>query len=86
MKIRQINKGCIEEKRTTKSLLLVLNTSLDRQPVNSSEDRRNVIFMSFEHKSYLASIEKLETLPAGTKPRTSHHSSPGGERRGKRKR
>ena len=28
----------------------------------------------------------LETLPAGTKPRASHHRSPGGERRGKRKR
>ena len=26
------------------------------------------------------SVEKLETLPAGTKPRTSHHQSPGGER------
>ena len=32
------------------------------------------------------SVEKLETLPAGTKPRTSHHRSPGGERRKKRKR
>ena len=32
------------------------------------------------------SVEELETLPAGTKPRTSHHRSPGGERRGKRKR
>ena len=32
------------------------------------------------------SAEKLETLPAGTKPRTSHIRSPGGERRGKRKR
>ena len=30
--------------------------------------------------------EKLETLPAGTKPRTSQHRSPGGERRGQRKR
>ena len=28
---------------------------------------------------------ELEILPAGTKPRTSHHRSPGGERRGKRK-
>ena len=28
----------------------------------------------------------LETLPAGTKPGTSHHRSPGGERRGTRKR
>ena len=27
------------------------------------------------------SVEKLETLPAGTKPRTSHHWSPEGERR-----
>ena len=27
------------------------------------------------------SVEKLETLPAGTKPRTSHHRSPAGERR-----
>ena len=26
------------------------------------------------------------SLPAGTKPRTSHHRSPGEERRGKRKR
>ena len=34
----------------------------------------------------LWSVEELETLPAGTKPRTSHHRSPGGERRGKRKR
>ena len=31
-------------------------------------------------------VEELETLPAGTKPRTSLHRSPGGERRGKRKR
>ena len=31
-------------------------------------------------------IEELETLHAGTKPRTSHHRSPGGERRWKRKR
>ena len=30
--------------------------------------------------------EELETLPAGTKPRTSHHRSPGGDRRGKRNR
>ena len=29
---------------------------------------------------------EVQTLPAGTKPRTSHHRSPGGERRGKRKR
>ena len=28
-------------------------------------------------------VENLETLPAGTKSRTSHHRSPGGERRGK---
>ena len=29
---------------------------------------------------------KLETLPVGTEPRTSHHRSPEGEGRGKRKR
>ena len=34
----------------------------------------------------ILSVEELETLPAGTKPRTSHYRSPGGERRGKRKR
>ena len=34
----------------------------------------------------IRSVEELETLPAGTKPRTSHHRSPGGDRRGKRKR
>ena len=34
----------------------------------------------------IRSFEELETLPAATKPRTSHHRSPGGERRGKRKR
>ena len=33
----------------------------------------------------IRSVEELETLPAGTKPRTSHHRSPGEERRGKRK-
>ena len=33
----------------------------------------------------ILNVEKLETLPAGTKPRTSHHRSPGGERRGNRK-
>ena len=33
----------------------------------------------------ILSVEELETLPAGTKPRTLHHWSPGGERRGKRK-
>ena len=32
------------------------------------------------------SVEELETLSAGTKPSTSHHWSPGGERPGKRKR
>ena len=32
------------------------------------------------------SADEAETLPAGTKPRTSHHRSPGGERRWKRKR
>ena len=30
--------------------------------------------------------EALQTLPAGTKPRASHHRSPGGERRGQKKR
>ena len=29
------------------------------------------------------SVEELESLPAGTKPRASHYGSPGGERRGK---
>ena len=43
------------------------------------------------HHMWLASrkiwsVEELETLPAGTKPRTSHHRSPGGERREKSKR
>ena len=33
----------------------------------------------------IGSVEELETLPAGSKPRTLHHRSPGGERRGKRK-
>ena len=31
------------------------------------------------------SVEELETLPAGTKPRTSRHQSPGGERNRKSK-
>ena len=31
-------------------------------------------------------VEELETLPEGTKPRTSHRRSPGGERLGKKKR
>ena len=30
----------------------------------------------------IGSVEELETLAAGTKPRTLHHRSPGGERRG----
>ena len=34
----------------------------------------------------ISSVDKLQTLPAGTKPMTSHRRSPGGERRGKRKR
>ena len=29
------------------------------------------------------SVEELETLPAGTKPRASHHRPPGGDRRAK---
>ena len=29
----------------------------------------------------ILSVEELETLPAGTKPRASHHQSPGGETR-----
>ena len=28
----------------------------------------------------ICNVEELETLPAGTKPRTPHHRSPGGER------
>ena len=32
------------------------------------------------------SVEELETLPVGTKPRTSHHRSPGWEKPGKSKR
>ena len=31
------------------------------------------------------SVEVLETFPVGTKPRSSHHQSLGGERQGKRK-
>ena len=31
------------------------------------------------------SVEELETLSAGTKPRVSHHRLPGRERHGKRK-
>ena len=31
------------------------------------------------------SVEELETLPGGTKPRTPHLQSPGGERCGMRK-
>ena len=31
-------------------------------------------------------FEEFETLPASTKPRTSHHRSPVGDRRGNRKR
>ena len=34
--------------------------------------------------SELWSVEKHETLPVGTKPRTSHHWSPGGERHWKK--
>ena len=30
----------------------------------------------------IRSVEKLETLPVGAEPRTSHHRSPGGERHG----
>ena len=33
----------------------------------------------------IRSVEELKTQPAGTKPRTSHHRSLGGERHGKRK-
>ena len=33
-----------------------------------------------------SSVEELKTLTSGTMPKTSHHRSPGGERRGKRKR
>ena len=35
---------------------------------------------------YVSGVEELETLTAGTKPRTSHHRLPGGDRRGKNKR
>lgn len=34
---------------------------------------------------HLKSIEELETLPAGTKPRTSHHQQPKGEKWRERK-
>ena len=32
----------------------------------------------------ISSVEELETLPAGKKPRIPHHRSPGGERHKKR--
>ena len=65
----------------------------DRHP--SSKTPVGVIRWTYQsgwqsnHHKWLASrkiwsVEKLETLPAGTKPRTSHHWSPEGERRGKR--
>ena len=51
---------------------------------------RQTVWQSHPHK-WLASrkiwsVEELETLPAGTQPRPSHHRLPGGQRRGKRKR
>ena len=36
--------------------------------------------------SITRNVEELETRPAGTKPGTRHHRSPGGGRRGERKR
>ena len=33
----------------------------------------------------ILNVEELDAPSAGAKPRTSHHRSPGGERRGKRK-
>ena len=41
-------------------------------------------FYSCVHSRKIWSVEDLETLPAGSKPRTSHHRSPGGERRRKK--
>ena len=41
-------------------------------------------FYSCVHSRKIWSVEDLETLPAGSKPRTSHHRSPGGERRWKK--
>ena len=46
-----------------------------------------VLFLQKASKTqtnWRAKVEELETLPAGTKPGTSHHRSPGGERRGRR--
>ena len=58
--------------------------SKGRRPSRQTGGKRN-------HHKWLASqnigsVEVLETLPAGTKPRTSHHRSPGREKRRKRKR
>ena len=45
----------------------------------------NTYLSKGESLSVCLSACTLETQPAGTKPRTSHHWSPGGERCGKRK-
>ena len=36
--------------------------------------------MLFAHEMNFVSFERLETLPAGTKPRALHHRSPGREK------
>ena len=65
------------------------NTQIDGGQIDSFPSRQTGGW-SHPHK-WLASrkiwsVEELETLPAGTQPRPSHHRLPGGERRGKRKR
>ena len=58
---------------------IVLDT-LETKEVTEQIDQRA------KQPPQVESVEELETLPAGTEPRTSHHGSPGGERRRPRQR
>ena len=61
-----------------------LQTHQDQKPL-----AHQVNLSSKPHKQLdsqkIWNVEELETLPAGTKPRTSHHQSPRAERHRKRK-
>ena len=77
-------------KLTLEKILPPLLPGLESGTFRSRVWRYNHWAIPAPHK-WLASrktwnVEELESLPAGTKPRTSHHRSPGGERRGKTKR
>ena len=80
--------GCVNDNSDDKKLYITAVTIVEAMG-NNNDDVSSLVCYAESARTVISgritSVE-LETLPAGPKPRTSHHRSPGGERRGKRKR